>query len=322
MFRFRYEQFLRVMRRHKMWRKNVAVGAVTVLLSLMTFVSMTGVLLFDDCTIITADGVTRKFFSKGELSNPEAILSEHGYCVDEFDVVVVKGNTITVIRGDDVFIPSEGSTFIVNGVEFRERVYTEAIAYDTVYEQSKLVALNDTVVTTKGVNGEMKFVFREKLVDGEVVASEVLYSGVTAEPVTEVVSSGLALHTPMSKRDFPEIRLENGLPVDYVKKISGRATAYTAPANARTATGRPLLIGTVAVDPRKIPYGSLLYIVSSCGNYVYGAAIAADTGGFISHGNGVIADLYMGTTSPSTLKDAFGWGVRGIDIYVINTGIY
>ena len=40
-------------------------------------------------------------------------------------------------------------------------------------------------------------------------------------------------------------------------------------------------MGNVAVDPRIIPYGSKLFIMSADGKYVYGYGIACDTGGSV-----------------------------------------
>ena len=53
-------------------------------------------------------------------------------------------------------------------------------------------------------------------------------------------------------------------------------------------------VGVVAVNPNLIPYGSKLYITSADGSYVYGYAIAGDTGGGVMKGT-LIADLYMDT---------------------------
>ncbi|MCL2694555.1 MAG: 3D domain-containing protein, partial [Oscillospiraceae bacterium] len=131
---------------------------------------------------------------------------------------------------------------------------------------------------------------------------------------------GTALADPISQREFDEIELFDGRPVNYEFKLSGRSTAYTAPPTSGTASGRPLQVGTVAVDPRVIPYGSLLYIITQCGNIVYGAAVAADTGEFI-HTTDVVVDVFMGLTSEH-LQDARDWGSRRVDVYVINTGLY
>jgi 3D (Asp-Asp-Asp) domain-containing protein len=69
--------------------------------------------------------------------------------------------------------------------------------------------------------------------------------------------------------------------------------------------------GHVAVDPRQFPYGTRLYIMS--GNYVYGYAVAADTGGFVYNGSGVTVDLFFGSNA-----EAKHFGRRPVDIYVVS----
>jgi 3D (Asp-Asp-Asp) domain-containing protein/uncharacterized protein with GYD domain len=260
---------------------------------------------------VTADGKT---VTVGMVETSEATVDE-----------ILRSAGITVGVGDIVNLPvnanvSQGDEIVVGRVTHRERSSIEPIQYETSIEYSNLVAIGDSKITD-GVYGETTFIFREKLVDGVVVTSEVISREVTKEPVNKIVTRGNALATPYSQRDFAEIRLENGLPVDYLEKISGLATAYTAPPTSGTASGRKLEIGTVAVDPRIIPYGSLLYIVSSCGR-VYGAAIAADTGGFIYYTDRfVVVDVFMGLTSEH-YSEALRWGLKNVDVYVINSGVY
>ncbi len=95
------------------------------------------------------------------------------------------------------------------------------------------------------------------------------------------------------------------------------ATAYTSgpestgkrpghPAYGITATGvraREGNGGTIAVDPERIPLGSLVYI-EELGEY----RIAEDTGGAI---RGERIDLYM-----EEVKEALDWGVRKVRIRV------
>ncbi|MCL1903751.1 MAG: ubiquitin-like domain-containing protein [Oscillospiraceae bacterium] len=239
---------------------------------------------------------------------------------------ILKRADVSVGKGDIINMPfdefvSQGDEVVINRVTTRERVYHEEIPYETSVEFSNLLAIGDTDIS-KGSDGEYTIKLREKMIDGVVVTSEVLSKKVTKEAVTKVITHGMALREPYSKKDFPEIRLENGVPIDYIAKHTGKATAYTAPSGAGTASGRRLEIGTVAVNPKIIPYGSLVYIMSTCGTKVYGAAIAADTGGFIHHTDRfVVVDVFMGRTSEN-LGDALRWGLQEVDVYVINSGIY
>ena len=105
---------------------------------------------------------------------------------------------------------------------------------------------------------------------------------------------------------------ENGAPKDYYYYIDGVATAYSG--GGMTSTGTYVYQGCVAVDPRKIPYGTEMWIVSLDGLYVYGYCRAEDTGGFIYMNRGVDVDLYMHSED-----ECNEWGVRGVRIYVLPT---
>jgi len=78
------------------------------------------------------------------------------------------------------------------------------------------------------------------------------------------------------------------------------AVAYHLP--GRTASGLPVGIGVIAVDPSVIPLGTRVFVPG------YGAAVAADVGSAIK---GTIIDLWM----PSTAA-ARAWGRRTVTITV------
>ena len=70
--------------------------------------------------------------------------------------------------------------------------------------------------------------------------------------------------------------------------------------------------GRVAVNPKQIPYGTKMYIVSSDGKYVYGYSVAADTGGFTWNGSGTLIDLYM-----YSYADCVNFGRRTVEVYIL-----
>ena len=119
--------------------------------------------------------------------------------------------------------------------------------------------------------------------------------------------------TPISQLQPPESLTfdENGVPENYLYCIEGKSTAYYG--GYMTATGSPTRPGVVAVDPREIPYGTEMWIVSEDGRYVYGYAIAADTGGFTWNGSGTLADLYFNSE-----YECIQFGRRAITIYVLD----
>jgi uncharacterized protein YabE (DUF348 family)/3D (Asp-Asp-Asp) domain-containing protein len=238
------------------------------------------------------------------------VLSLEGISLSENEVVSANLNSVAY----------PGMQAAVNTLRYVERVETHLIPFDTVSKPSNLVAIGSVQVVTAGVEGIERLTVVDTVVDGEVIATEIIFHEVLSLPVTEELLTGLALAEPFSKRDFSEIELIDGVPANFEFMLSGRSTAYTAGPTAGTASGRTLEVGTVAVDPRKIPYGSLVYIVTRCGEIVYGAAVAADTGAFI-HDTDIIVDVFMGLTD-GNLTHAVNWGSRQVDVYVINTGQY
>ena len=115
---------------------------------------------------------------------------------------------------------------------------------------------------------------------------------------------------PMSQKGDVELD-DYGVPLHYSYMITGKATAYTD--DIITSTGTRPEQGTVAVNPANIPYGTRLYIVSDDGLYVYGYAVAEDTGGFIYFRNGATVDLFMYND-----EDVDEWGWRTANIYVLD----
>ena len=110
----------------------------------------------------------------------------------------------------------------------------------------------------------------------------------------------------------PEV--EDGVPVEGVAAVytSQRATAYSASGTAKGASGRRLTYGTVAINPSIIPYGSLMYITSDDGKFVYGYAYAADTGAAMMTGHAFI-DLYY-----ETYDESVDNAVIPVTVYVLD----
>ncbi|MCL2108070.1 MAG: ubiquitin-like domain-containing protein [Oscillospiraceae bacterium] len=230
-----------------------------------------------------------------------------------------------VLNSDEVFTQNlnayvyPGMEATISTIRYVEREEFFELPFQTMEIPSNLLEIGAVQVVVEGVPGKKRVVIREKVVDGVVVDETLILTEILSEPVTQVQNVGMALATPYSLRDFDEIVLVDGLPVNYEYLISGKATAYTAASLSGTASGRELQIGTVAVNPRVIPYGSLVYIVTRDGSKVYGAAIAADTGGFI-HDTDIVVDVFKGTHD--NIEAAYEWGLRNVDVYVINTGVY
>ncbi len=214
---------------------------------------------------------------------------------------------------------SIGDTVVVERVTYKIRVTTETLEYDTVTKSDSTVPSGTTKILQTGENGARTVAYKDKIVDGEVAESEELKEQVLKEPVDQVIAKGtkvaVTATNTISQMSLPsKYTLKDGVPTNALKTITGPATAYSASSGAKCATGVTAQTGYVAVDPKEIPYGSELYIVSADGKQVYGYAIAADTGGFTKTTN-VVVDLYMNTNA-----QCCQWGRRNVVIYVLSWG--
>ncbi len=214
---------------------------------------------------------------------------------------------------------SIGDAVVVERVTYKIRVTTETLEYDTVTKSDSTVPSGTTKILQAGENGARTVAYKDKIVDGEVAESEELKEQVLKEPVDQVIAKGtkvaVTATNTISQMSLPsKYTLKDGVPTNALKTITGPATAYSASSGAKCATGVTAQTGYVAVDPKEIPYGSELYIVSADGKQVYGYAIAADTGGFTKTTN-VVVDLYMNTNA-----QCCQWGRRNVVIYVLSWG--
>ena len=106
------------------------------------------------------------------------------------------------------------------------------------------------------------------------------------------------------------ITLENGEVLTFSEARTMKGTAYTAGngVGTRTASGTTARVGVVAVDRSVMALGTKVYVVSNDGQYVYGFAVAEDTG---VRGNTI--DLYMDTN-----KECVQFGVRNCTVYILD----
>ena len=254
---------------------------------------------------VYADGETKELYAYKQtawelLSRLGITLLEDDYIDCEPDAIIEEGQTVTVTR-----------------VRYETVETYETVPYSTITQKSNLVSMYRSEVAQQGENGTRTNTSLVKYVDGVRVSETPVSSEITKEPVSEIVSSGAALSVPYSKKDSDSLILDGGLPSNYQTVLTGKSCAYTAPLGSGTASGRRLEIGTVAVDPAIIPYGSELYIVSTDGSYVYGYAIAADTGNLTP--NGVLVDLFMGN-SEDYYDVSLDYGVKQVNVYVLSWG--
>ena len=186
------------------------------------------------------------------------------------------------LEGDDYTEPaldqlvSAGSTITVHRVDYTDRVETQAIPYDTEYVYTSLYFRNTGRATTvrHGAEGQQTITTRDRYVDGELENSIVVDSTTTVEPTNHIVKT-YGAGAPVSPLTGPDGT--TNAPASYSKVLTGKATGYYS-RGGKGSSGLGLGYGTVAVDPDVIPYGTKLYITSTDGKFVYGYAVATDTG--------------------------------------------
>lgn len=246
---------------------------------------------------VAADGetYTAKLVSGDVQQALEAcgvILNEHDYTEPSLHTEAVEGQTITVHR-----------------VEYEDTVTYEQIPFETEYVYTSLYYRNKrrTTVMQQGHEGTNEITHRQRVVDGEVESSQIVSVVQTVSPQNTIIK-GYKAGAPVSDLAGPEV--VNGVPVSYSAVYTGRATGYSAK-RGRGASGLGLGYGTVAVNPALIPYGTKLYITSTDGRFVYGYAIATDTGTALMNGT-CLVDLFYETYEESLLN-----AVQSVNVYVV-----
>ena len=205
---------------------------------------------------------------------------------------------------------SMGDKIVVHRVDYYDRVETQAIPYETSYVYTSLYFRNTNRATTlqHGSNGEQTITTRDRYVDGELENSTVVDVTTTVEPTSHVIKT-YGAGAPVSPLTGPDGT--TNAPSSYKKVLTGKATGYYSK-GGKGSSGLGLGYGTVAVDPSVIPYGTLLYITSTDGSFVYGYALATDTGIALQNGQ-ILVDLFYETYAESVIN-----GAIQVNVYVVN----
>ncbi len=196
-----------------------------------------------------------------------------------------------------------GTRIVKDGVEGQKQITCKKTIVNGVVTEELI--LSETVIT--------EAVDRQIIVGTKKTASAVKVPAKVEEPsktVNAAVSTSSSVSCISTLTPAAEIALDaNGNPVNYTKHLTVQATAYLAAGNC--ATGVKCVPGYIAVNPNYIPYGTKMYIKSSDGKYVYGYAVAADTGGFVRN-NPTQVDLSFATSAACT-----NFGRRNVEIYIL-----
>ena len=203
---------------------------------------------------------------------------------------------------------------VIDRVEKKSEKKKEILPFKTTYKKDDQLVKGQERVAQEGKNGYRIIQLTHTFKNGEKIHTEqkVLEE---VSPQHKVVRVGTKVETRsersrlVASRSSARQRTASadgatktvaGMP--YKQTLQVVATAYTHTGN-RTATGVYPRRGTVAVDPRVIPYGTRLYIPE------YGVGIAQDTGSAVV-GNRI--DLFY-----ETAREAYRWGMKKVTIYIL-----
>lgn len=265
-------------------------------------------------TVRRAQKVTVSYY--GERMEVSTFGETVGGLLTRLNLVVADGDVLSHPMSADT---CDGMEIRVDQITHRQEDYTAAVAHETIHCGDATLAQGSTEVLVPGADGELLCRANVTYVNGEETERQVVSQTLTAAPVTEIVAVGTAAEAEPANADdaFPVIAdgyitLPTGEVLTYTHTAQIRATAYThtdAGCDFITATGTTVHMGTVAVDPRYIPYGTRMFIVSNDGEYVYGISVAEDCGGDIK---GDRMDLYF-----PTFYECMQFGRRNCTIYFL-----
>lgn len=247
----------------------------------------------------------------------EMTVSSYGETVadllNRLNLSLSENDTVSWPLSDETY---DGMSLRVENIIHQEQTYTATIPHGVSYYQDPSLPEGVEVVMAEGSDGELLCTATVTYVNSRETRRTVLSETLTRNPVTEVIAqgSGLAASVP-TDADMPIITddliiLPTGEVLTYVGCTDGRATAYYN--QGTTATGTVAQEGVVAVDPRFIPHGTRMFIVTKDGEYVYGIAAAEDAGDSNIVGNRI--DLWF-----PTKEACIQFGYRDCTIYFLGS---
>ena len=246
--------------------------------------------------------------------------------LDETVEALLSTLNIDVNAGTSLSVPldtliTDGMTLTIVQTEHQTQTYTASIPYETTYYDDATLPVGTQVVVTPGKTGQLQCKADVVYTNGTETERTVFEETVLNQPVNEVIAVGTAAEPPVATPprasdgiviDGSTIKLPSGEVLTYRASEKFVATAYTHTdpgCDFITATGTTVHIGTVAVDPTIIPYGTRMFIMANDGSYVYGISTAEDCGGSIK-GNRI--DLYY-----PTYDECIQFGIRDCTIYFL-----
>lgn len=263
------------------------------------------------------------------LADADIDVTEHDYIYPSEDIKLKSGDTIVVKKSVETkaeIIGEEQTFYLIPGTA-EDNLKFNNVPYDTddmVFPHREMAVAADTHLVFKEVHFTTEEKQEKVAAQSVVVLDPSLYSGKVAttaghdgEGIFEYKTTyvnGVATGTSKEVKKWIDEPVDNALRLGTsltghtgTYKVSrtfiANTTAYYMGENARGAAGGRCVYGTCAVDPKVIPYGTLLFVEG------YGVAVANDCGGAVK---GNILDLWM-----HSYNESCQWGRRYVKAYVL-----
>ena len=181
---------------------------------------------------------------------------------------------------------------------------SKSVPFEVNVVEDKDLLKGQTKVEEEGKAGENQLLYKITYHNGKQVEKTFVEEVVSEKPINKIVKKG----TKVEEVKMASSRGESSRKISSNANSKGKhmsvvATAYTG--DSITSTGKKPKWGTIAVDPKVIPYGTKVYIPQFNKTF-----IAEDCGGAIK-GNKI--DIFMNDES-----SVYNWGRKTIDIYIVN----
>ena len=255
-------------------------------------------------------GMTVTVYSGGEVMQIISYGETVQQMVDRMGIPLVEESIVSVPMDTMTY---DGMEILIQTTLTTTDSYTAVIPFETEYRETGLLDKGVEVILTAGVDGQKLCTAEVTYIDGEEATRELLTEEVVTEPVTQVVAVGTGKGGGSKKPIIGDgvIITGSGDVLTYTHRDTFKATAYcrTDEGGEWTSTGTRTRVGAIAVDPKVIPYGTRMFIMTQDGSYIYGVATAEDCGGAIK---GKRLDLFYETNS-----ECIQFGRRNCDVYFL-----
>lgn len=247
---------------------------------------------------LTVNGDSRVLYSTEKTVSE--FLSDNGIELSEYDILSVDKNTQA----------SQNMNIVLSKADITYETVSEAIPFETRSVPNYSEQVGKTTLKSEGSEGLKETCYMVVMRNGELVSKQTVEEKIIKEPVDRVTEYGTIVPASVSRSG--NVRAKNVITMTATAYDLSYESCGKSPGQKGygiTASGMKAQRGVVAVDPRVIPLGTKLYIESADGRYVYGNAVAADTGGAIK-GNKI--DLFMDTRA-----ECLQFGRRTVNVYIL-----